>query len=165
MNRNDEATSRYLDLVERQRRVIYKVCYMYATSKDHLNDLYQEVLANIWQGLPKFRGESLESTWVYRIALNTCVSYFRRNDRHSGHLSMADIPDIADDSDSAEHLQQLKQMYRMIAELPALDKALIMMWLDEYSYDDIAEASGLTRANVASRLLRAKRKLMKRSNE
>ncbi len=154
----------FTEIVEANRRLIYKVCYMFSTGRDHFDDLYQEVLANIWQGLASFRGDSSPSTWIYRIALNTCVSFYRRNVRQSvDSVSIDNIPDMeAPDNSRSE---QLREMYRLIGGLPAMDKAIIMLWLDEKSYDEIAEVTGLTRNTVATRLRRIKQKLAEQNEK
>lgn len=136
---------------------------MYAEDETHLKDLYQEVAANIWQGMKTYRGEAKVSTWVYRIAINTCVSYIRKNSRHSGHDSIDNQMALGVVDDSIEHAEQLKAMYDMIALLGKLDKALIMLWLDEYSYDEISSITGISRNNVASRLHRIKNRLIKQN--
>lgn len=154
-----------MELLARHRALIYKICYMYATDGEHLNDLYQEVLVNVWQGLDTYRGEAAEKTWIYRMAINTCVTYFRRTRRHSqGRVGLDEAYSLAGDDSAAEHLSQLQTMYRLIGGLPAMDKALILMWLDEKSYDEIADLSGLTRSNVATRLRRIKQKLVNSSS-
>lgn len=158
--------NRFFDeIVSDYQSIVYKVCYMYASDADHLKDLTQEVYANIWQGLDTFRGESRISTWVYRVAINTCITFFRRNDRHSHTATLDDALHLPNDTDTTERELMLRQMYELISSLGKVDKALIMLWLEEYSYDEIAAISGLTRNNVASRLLRAKRLLVKRSNQ
>lgn len=146
-------------VVNDSRQMIYKVCYMYATDNDHFNDLYQEVLASLWQGLDSFRGDSKLSTWVYRTAINTCVTFFRKNKKHGQNtMSLDDVTDLpAEDTTRAE---LLKEMYRLISGLNKMDKALIMMWLDEMSYDEISDVTGLTRNNVATRLRRIKQRLV-----
>lgn len=162
---NDEKTRRYLELIETHRRLIYKVCYLYASDSDHLNDLYQEVTANIWLGIDSFKSESKPGTWIYRVALNTCITYFRRNDRHNHSLPLDEVSlSAAVDDPESDRSALLRQMYQLIASLGKLDKALIMLWLDEYTYEEIASLTGLKRNNVASRLLRARRQLVKLSN-
>lgn len=144
--------------------MMLKVCYMYANDENHLKDLYQEVLANLWQGIDSYRGSSKISSWIYRVAINTCVSYFRRYDRHSSMIShIDDAPEIGvEDSSKTD---ELRTMYRLIYSLGKLDKAIILLWLDEYSYDDIAEMTGLSRNNVAVRLRRIKLKLIDKANQ
>lgn len=153
----------FLDIIAQNQQLIYKVCYMYATDDDHFKDLYQEVLINLWQGIDRFRGDARLSTWIYRICINTCVTYFRRNHYHDETMSLDNIVEIPDGDVS--RLNDLKEMYRLISRLRKLDKAIILMWLDEKSYDEIAEVTGLTRNNVASRIHRIKAKLVEFSQE
>lgn len=132
---------------------------MYATDNDHFKDLYQEVLASLWQGLDSFRGDSKMSTWIYRTAINTCVTFFRRHKSHSQeNMSLDVVADMVGDDSSKQEM--LREMYRLISRLNKMDKALILMWLDERSYDEIAEVTGLTRNNVATRLRRIKQRLV-----
>lgn len=158
------AEAYFLEVVEENRQLISKVCYMYATDGEHFNDLMQEVMANLWQGLRKFRGDSRISTWIYRMCINTCVTYFRRHRRHSDACVPLDgIVEIA--GDDGTRLAQLREMYRLIATLEPMEKALILMWLDERPYEEIAEVTGLSRNNVATRLRRIKQKLVKKGQE
>ncbi len=153
----------FQDVIEQNGSVIKKVCYMYATDSDHFKDLYQESLINIWQGLKNFRGDSKISTWIYRTCLNTCISYFRKNGKNDNAESLDTLfVDVADEN--SDHLANLKEMYRLISKLRKLDKAIIMLWLDEKQYDEIAEITGLSRNNVASRLRRIKESLAKSAN-
>lgn len=165
MPKASDKEKRFIDIIDDNRRLLYKICYMYATDGEHFNDLYQEVLANVWQGLDTFRGDASVSTWLYRMAINTCVTYFRRNSRHSeGKVPIDDALHLEGDAGDNEHVERLRQMYRLISGLSGMDKALILMWLDEKSYDEIADMSGLTRNNVATRLRRIKQKLIERNN-
>ncbi len=154
----EKNTALFLDVLRSHEALIYKVCYMYAEDEEHLHDLYQEVAANVWAGIDGFNNKSKVSTWIYRIALNTCVTYFRRHGKHSavGRLD-SDAYSIEDESD--ERRAQLRMMYDLIGRLGKIDKAIVMLWLDEHSYDEIAEIVGMTRANVASRLYRIKHRL------
>lgn len=154
----EKNTALFLDVLRSHEALIHKVCYMYAEDEEHLHDLYQEVAANVWAGIDGFNNKSKVSTWIYRIALNTCVTYFRRHGKHSavGRLD-SDAYSIEDESD--ERHAQLRMMYDLIGRLGKIDKAIVMLWLDEHSYDEIAEIVGMTRANVASRLYRIKHRL------
>ncbi|MDE6282895.1 MAG: sigma-70 family RNA polymerase sigma factor [Muribaculaceae bacterium] len=145
-------------VIDRYDRVIRKVCYFYATDMATFDDLRQEALVNIWRGFPKFRGEASLSTWIYRVTLNSCVSTFRRSRRQGDTVSIDRCASlIAEDDEKAE---MLREMYRMINRLGASDKALILLWLDEHSYDEIAAIMGEPRNTIASRLRRAKEKLL-----
>lgn len=148
--------------------LVAKVCYMYATDSEHFKDLLQEVRINIWQAIDKFRGESAISTWLYRITVNTCVSCYRRYNRHDAETRTVDPEQMLALANMAttdhERLECLHELYALINRLPALDKAIIMMWLDERPYQEIAEVTGLSRNNVATRINRCKRKLLDMSN-
>lgn len=155
---------RFEALVARQANIIAKVCYMYASDTQHFDDLRQECLINIWRGLDRFKGDSRESTWVYRACINTCITFYRRNRRHvEGAVPLDTVFDLAADDDGK--LERITMLYRLISGLSDIDKAVIMMWLDEMSYDEIADATGITRNTIASRLRRIKVKLAEKAKE
>ena len=146
--RTTEATNpieqEFLSVIREYERVIYKVCYLYTNPNAPLNDLYQDVILNLWKAYPKFRRECKMSTWIYRIALNTCISFFRKE---------KNVPEM------------LRQLYQMINQLGQLDKSIILLYLEDKSYEDIAEITGLTVTNVATKLSRIKDKLKKMKKE
>lgn len=158
-----EKEKRFLAVTDRYKDVIAKVCWLYAGAGAPFEDLYQEVLANLWQGLDSFRGESKISTWIYRAALNTCITWHRRNNRHNNTENIDEIPfELADNGESsAEALEQYRQLMTLIASLQPVDKALITLWLDGKSYDEMSVITGISLSNVAVRLHRAKDKLTK----
>ena len=143
-------------------RIVGKVCYLYAVDSDGFDDLYQEVLINLWRGFDGFEGRAKVSSWVYRVALNTCISYYRRNRRHTGRLPLTDSVGAADED--PERGERLRDLYALINRLDALEKAVVMLWLDELPYEEIAAITGLTRNNVASKLHRIKLKLREQAN-
>ncbi|MDE6695987.1 MAG: RNA polymerase sigma factor [Muribaculaceae bacterium] len=147
----------FTDTVHIHDAMIRRICLGYAGNPQDLEDLYQDVLVNIWRGLPSFRTESSIRTWVYRIALNTCVSTLRTRSKRPSQSSLDDVILVPDDSQ--EKRDAVKDLYECIATLNPVDKAILMMWLDEYSYEEIAETIGIKRNNVAIRLHRAKEKL------
>lgn len=140
--------------------MIRRICLGYAHTPQDLDDLYQDVLVNIWRGLPSFRSDSSIRTWVYRIALNTCVSTLRIRSKQPPQTSLDEVILVPDQSQDKK--EAVKELYECIATLGPIDKAIVMMWLDEYSYDEIADTVGLKRNNVATRLHRAKEKLKER---
>ena len=91
MNKKEEKEQRFLALIDCNKQIIYKVCYMYANDENHFNDLYQEVMVNLWQGMDGFRGDAQLSTWVYRVCINTCVSIFRRSGKFGISLPVDEI--------------------------------------------------------------------------
>ncbi len=163
MGYKSEKEQQFIAIIENNRQVIYKVCYMYAADDDHFKDLYQEVLINLWRGIDRFRGDAQLSTWIYRTSINTCVTYYRRNHKHDEALSLEGVSVV--DNDDGTRLQQIKELYRLISRLDRMEKAIILLWLDEKSYDEISEITGLSRNNVASRLRRIKIKLQHFSEE
>ena len=168
MRTSIEKEQAFKQLMAANKAVIAKVCYMYATDSEHFKDLYQETQINIWQAMDKFRGEAALSTWIYRITINTCISCFRHSRKHAGTLSLSSsdmmaMADIA--TDDHEHARCLQEMYNLINRLPSLDKAIVLMWLDEKTYQEIAEVTGLTRNNVATRLSRCKQRLAAMSDK
>lgn len=158
-NRRDDQGLKqaFEETVRQYDGVIRKVCYFYATDVDDFDDLRQEALVNLWRGFPRFRGDASMSTWIYRVTLNSCVSFFRKHRRRGNTVPVDELPELIAEDD--EKGAMLREMYRMINRLPAADKALILLWLDEHSYDEIASIMGQPRNTVASRLRRAKEKL------
>jgi RNA polymerase sigma-70 factor (ECF subfamily) len=154
----------FLAVIKEYERVIYKVCYLYATKNIPLNDLYQEVVLNIWKGFGAFRRESKISTWIYRIALNTCISFIRKE------KNMPDIVHLTQEAnrmtDDQDELQvMLKELHLLINRLGQLDKSIILLYLEEKSYEEIAGIMGLTVTNVATKLSRIKDKLRRMNVE
>lgn len=137
--------------------MISRICFSYSRTTEEFEDLRQDTYINIWQGLSNFRGESAVKTWVYRITLNTCVSILRKRKNEGNRAELTDFADLIDEA--TDHRALLNDMYQAISRLPQIDKAIVLMWLDENSYDEIAEVMGLSRNNVAVRLHRAKQTL------
>lgn len=155
-----ETEKEFLEMVKLNERIIYKVVSFYADDNQNINDLYQEVVLHLWKAYNSFRGESKVSTWIYRIALNTCITYYRRSKKHSGlTIINTDIPDIP------EKNEDIAELYRLINRLGKIERALVLLYLDEKSYKEIADISGLTVTNVATKISRIKEKLKNMSNE
>ena len=115
----------------------------------------------MWTGLNSFRGEAAESTWIYRVALNSCVSFYRKHRPRGINVDVDQAIEI--EADDGSHTEQLREMYRLIGSLGKVDKAIVLLWLEDCSYDQIADIVGMTRANVASRLHRIKQRLRKQT--
>ena len=161
MNKS-ELEQRFLSLVDSYKQVIYKVCFMYVTDDETINDLYQEVVLNLWRGFPKFRNESKTSTWVYRISMNTCISRLRHNNRQPETVSLT--MSMADLFPEESEREQLQELYGLISQLGELERALILLWLDDKSYEEIAEILSISVSNVGVRINRIKAKLKEMSN-
>ncbi len=154
----------FLDLANTYKEVIAKVCSVYASQNAPFADLYQEVMINLWTGLETFRGDAKISTWIYRIALNTCITWIRHSRRElQGVVNIDNGIDIpAPDENGVE---QVKFLYSLIAQLEPFDKALVTLWLDEKSYDEISSILGISKQNVATRLHRVRAKLTKLADQ
>ena len=153
----------FLDMIGAQKRTIYKVCYMYANDQDDLNDLFQETVLNLWKGFPSYRGDSKLTTWVYRIAMNTCITFLRRSNTRIQTIPMTkDVASLMAEEDGTEG--QLRELYKLINQLGKLERALILLWLEERSYQEMADILGISKNNVAVKLNRVKEKLKKMSN-
>ena len=146
----------FIELAEQNKALIYKFCYMYSNEKDTPDDLFQEVLINLWKGYPNFRNDSKIQTWIYRIALNTCVTFLRKSGRSIKSVPLTDdLMLIAENSETST----IKELYRLINKLNAVDKAIILLYLEERSYDEIAQIIGISKSNVGVRINRIKEKL------
>ena len=159
----ENAEHEFIAMIKANERVIYKVCYLYTTPRNTLNDLYQEVVLNLWKSFPKFRQECKVSTWIYRIALNTCISFIRKDKNVPEIVSLTLENDQTDDDDETEAM--LRKLYRMINQLGQLEKSIILLYLEDKSYEEISEITGLTVTNVATKLSRIKEKLRKMKKE
>lgn len=158
----EDQERQYLALMEQHRQMIYKVCYMYATNDDMQADLFQEVALNLWRAFPKFRGDSKLSTWVYRITMNTCITYLRRRTAHPQTIPITSV--MGDLLPAPQERENLRELYALINRLDRLERALIMLWLDERTYEEIAEILGVSLPNVKVRIHRIKAKLKNMSN-
>ncbi len=163
MEVKENAEQAFIAVIRQYERVIYKVCYMYTTPHATLADLYQEVVINLWKAFPKFREECKISTWIYRIALNTCISFIRKEKNIPEFVNLTQEADRMDEADETEAM--LKQLYRMINRLGQLEKSIILLYLEEKSYEEISEITGLTVTNVGTKLNRIKDKLKKMHKE
>lgn len=153
----------FISMINTYNRVIYKICCVYATDSNNVNDLYQETVLNLWKGYENFKGQSKVSSWIYRVGINTCISFYRRNKKHMKAMPLTSEHDDIDDSN--DYMNQLKEMYRLINQLNKIEKAIILLWLDEKPYDEIADVMGMNKNTIASKLKRIREKLTKLSNE
>lgn len=159
-SRKTERSNRlaFEDIVRENDSLIHRICFYYSCSEEEYQDLRQDILINIWRGIGEFREESRRSTWIYRVCLNTCVSNWRRNKKSQDMVSIEKIIEPSDEIDT-ERAERIAQLHHLISMLSAPEKALVMMWLDGQSYDEISEVTGFNRNTVATKLRRAKEKL------
>lgn len=152
----------FIKLISEHQDLIRKVAAIYYRNKADQEDAFQEILVSLWQAYPTFRGESKFSTWLYRVALNTVISGFRKASNRV-HKNQSDIH-ITDEllGPSKEDLsEEIDCLYQAIEHLSDIEKAIIMLYMEEKTYDDIADIMGMTRTNVGVKINRIKKKLKK----
>lgn len=142
-------------LVREHQATIYSVCYMFAQDKAEADDLFQEVLIHLWQGFERFRGESSPRTWVYRVSLNTCLSHKRK--KHVKTVPLELSADFCDER--SPEGRQNRMLHERISRLEKFDRAIVLLWLEDMTYEEIAAITGLSPKAVGVRLFRIKEKL------
>ncbi len=130
---------------------------MYASDRHEADDIFQEVLINLWRGLPSFRADSSERSWVYRVSLNTCLSFKRKKRVSTVSLDIA--PEVFEPESELGH--QTEILHQRISRLEPMDRALVLLWLESMSYDEISAIMGISPKSVGVRLIRIKEKLKK----
>ncbi len=157
-----EEEKKFIKLINEHQGLIHKVCIMYENDREVRNDLFQEIVLQLWKSFPTFRGEAKITTWMYRIALNTAISGYRKQTRHVKtedlHEIHFNISEQYGGDDGEENSQRLQWAIRQLSEI---ERAMIMMALEEIQYDEIAETIGITQNNVRVRMKRIREKLRK----
>jgi len=152
----------FTKMVREYRSTIYSVCYFFSDNPTEVDDLFQEVLVNLWKGYPDFRNESSLKTWIWRISLNTCCSIQKRERRNVPTVPLLIDKDLFSESEQAG--RQVKMLYDRINKLEVFDRAIILLWLESMSYDEIGAIVGISTSAVTSRLFRIKEQLKSMSN-
>ena len=151
----------FLDLVEKHKGIIVRICSVYARRQDERDDLFQEIIVQLWRAWPAFEGRSQFSTWMYRIALNTAISGLRKKKMPLVLVDHAAIPEVADPGADLHKEEQLGLLYAAIRELPEIDRALVMLYLDDHSYEEMEVILGINQGALRTKMNRAKEKLKK----
>ena len=152
------AESEFARLVREHKATIYTVCYMFSKDADEVDDLFQEILINLWRGFAKFEGRSDIRTWFYRVSLNTCISIDRKKKRGTTVPLSMDI-NLYEDNDA--DTRQVKLLYDRISRLGPFDRAIVLLWLEGLPYDEIGEIVGISAKNVSVKLVRIREQLKK----
>ncbi len=148
----------FIALLNQHQKIVYKVCNLYMDVHSDREDLFQEITLQAWKAYENFRGDAKFSTWLYRVALNTAITFFRKEKRKPVIYSTDTVPDQADESNDPIE-EQVKAMYAAIGNLSKIDKAIVMLYLEDYSYIEIGDMMGITANNVAVKMNRIKTKL------
>lgn len=152
----------FIGLIKQHQGLIHKVCFMYEQDVDARNDLFQEIVLQLWRSFPKFRGEAKITTWMYRIALNTAISGYRKQKRQLRTSELEDVHFNFAENNASEKLEEdYQKLQEAIRQLSEVERAMIMMALEEIPYEEIAETIGITQNNVRVRMNRIREKLKK----
>lgn len=153
----------FTSVIDENKGIIYKVANSYCRDKEDRNDLIQEILAQLWRAFEKYDKQYKLSTWMYRISLNVAISFYRKERKHKNivELKQEELLNIADEaeSDKSEPEENVRLLYQFIGGLNKLNKAVMLLYLENESYQTIAETLGITETNVATKISRIKKKL------
>lgn len=147
----------FLDMIEEHQNIIYKICHIYRDRKEDQEDLFQDIVLQLWKAYPGFRNESKVSTWMYRIALNTAIAVFRK--KRVPLDFKATIPHELHPTDSEPAPANQDKMFQALRTLDQAEKAVITLYLEDFSYREIADITGISENYVGVRINRIKRKL------
>ena len=157
---NKELEHQFVSELENNQNIVHKVCSLYTKDRDSHNDLFQEITIQLWKAYPKFRGAAKFSTWMYRVALNTAITLYRKSKKR---VKTQDYDSVifkikADEYDDTQE-KQLKLMYNAIKQLGDIDKALVFLYLEDKDYSEISETLGISEVNARVKMNRVKNKL------
>ncbi|NAS31069.1 sigma-70 family RNA polymerase sigma factor [Flavobacteriaceae bacterium R38] len=153
--------SQFLTALKSHEKILFKVCSMYCRNPEDRKDVMQEIIIQLWTSFHKYDDSYKLSTWIYRIALNVAISYYRKTKRHADNFfaNVSDFVEVYDHDDHIHLEENSRLLHQFIRELNDLNKAVIMLYLDDYSYKEIAGIMGITVTNVATKINRIKQQL------
>lgn len=151
----------FAQMIREHKSTIYTVCFMFSKDSDEVSDLFQEVLINLWKGYASFQNRSSVDTWIWKVSFNTCISYERKKQKRATLPLTMDI-NLFEDKD--EDSRQIRLLYDRIHRLKPFDRAIVLLWLENMSYEEIGAIVGISTKNVSVRLYRIKEELKKMSN-
>ena len=157
-------TDKFTQLIKDNEGILFKVSSIYADDAETRKDLYQEMVLQLWRSYPSFKGDSKWSTWMYRIALNTAITHMRKAKKHRVLEPMDQSIFNLTESDNSELESRLKTLYESIKTLNQLEKAIILLFLEDKSHEEIGTITGLSTSNVGTRISRIKLKLKQKIN-
>ena len=152
----------FLHIIQKNQGIIHKVSNIYCDTDDDRSDLFQEIVAQLWKSYPTFRKESKVSTWMYRVALNTAITSFKKSKRRpdQNHLSFENFQ-IEDEKYDTETEENIKLLHKAIKQLTGIEKSIVLLYLESKKYEEIAEITGITQNYVRVKMNRVKKKLKK----
>lgn len=158
----ENKTQRFQKIIEENKGILYKVINIYCKDTQDKKDLEQEILIQLWKSLEKYNTNYKISTWIYKIAMNVSISFYRKNRNTPAHLSIDSIFIEKDYEEQNDYIKDKKRILNVfIAKLNEFDKAIILLYLEDYNYKEISNIVGITETNVGSKINRIKNKLKK----
>ena len=154
---NPELHERFQTLLEEHKRILYKVCNAYCKNRDDREDLAQEIVFQLWRSFSTYDDRRRFSTWMYRIALNIAISFYRRERTRTQHLLSGEEHLLNITEEAVNQTEEIFLLYQFIEGLDPLNKALVLLYLDGNSYQEIADVLGIRETNVATKLSRLKK--------
>ena len=158
-----EKEKAFSDVVKKYKNTVFTVCYLFSKDQDEVNDLFQETLINLWRGFDSFKGQCDVKTWIWRVSLNTCLTFERKKKRRVETVPLSMEINLFTDTD--DDTRQIQQLYSRINKLGLVDRAIILLWLENMSYEEIGHIIGISTKNVSVKLVRIKEQLKKMSND
>lgn len=157
----DANKQQFAQTINQHKGIIYKIVNAYCANKEDRKDLAQEMVTTLWLSFDSYNSEFRFSTWMYRVALNVAISFYRKDKKHHNNVSIEehDIINIAEPSQRDGQSEEIKQLYRFINQLDKLNKAIILLYLENESYQSIANTLGISTSNVGTRVSRIKQDL------
>ncbi|EOR92692.1 RNA polymerase ECF-type sigma factor [Arcticibacter svalbardensis MN12-7] len=149
----------FVTLIKEYQRIIHKVCHLYRDNKEDREDLFQEITFQLWKAYSSFRSQSKVSTWIYRIALNTAIATFRKKGPDIQYVPV--LPDNQAEQEKEGHSIQHELLFAALKQLDDSEKALITLYLEDFSYQQIAEIVGISENNIGVKLSRIRNKIQK----
>jgi len=150
----------FLQIIQKNQGIIHKVCNIYCDTDDDRNDLFQEIVAQLWKSYPSFRNESKISTWMYRVALNTAITTFKKSKRRPDQSGLTyENFQIEEEKYDSETEENIKILYKAVQQLTGIEKSIVLLFLENKKYEDIAEITGITQNYVRVKMNRIKKKL------
>jgi RNA polymerase sigma factor (sigma-70 family) len=147
---------RFQALIDEHKRILYKVCNSYCRNRDDRDDLAQEIIIQLWRSFSRFDERCRFSTWMYRIALNVAISFYRRESTRTRHIISNDELLLNAIDETVNQTAEIRLLYKLIDGLDALNKALVLLYLDGNSHEEIADVLGISETNVGTKIARLK---------
>jgi RNA polymerase sigma-70 factor (ECF subfamily) len=150
----------FIKIISEHQGIIFKVCRMYRDTESDSEDLFQEIVLQLWRSFPNYKGTAKVSTWMYRIGLNTAITRFRKNSKRQDIYRLSDTDyELAQSESKRIDIEYDRELQTAIDTLNKFDKALVLLYLDEKSYKEMAEIMGITESNIGVKISRIKQKL------